>query len=313
LNSDYYYNFVEIVKAGTISAAARKLSIAQPALSNQIKALENYYGAKLLVRSARSLALTDAGKALYDKAETWLLMEDNLRKEIDLCVRGYKGILRIGISTTMPDVYIENLLLDFGQRYPQVVFDIYEATKDALVNLLREKVIEVAVFHTNRRDQYPFLHTSSYIPEKLMAVYRRDSQWLSADTALLPIPALKDVPISCSKGLQKTIAGVCFDYGLVPFFKCTSATKYTALLWCRRDAAVSIVPSRSGDHYENAVYCCRPFEDEGMAMDLCFSYLKNAKLSAVAQMFLIFGAHTQAIGETCPDPFGALEIREQQL
>ena len=64
MNLAYYANYVTIVEEGSLTAASRKLRIAQPALSNQIKALETAYGARLFYRGARKLELTDAAKAL---------------------------------------------------------------------------------------------------------------------------------------------------------------------------------------------------------------------------------------------------------
>ena len=64
MNIQYYYNFVTIVESGSLTAAAEKLHIAQPALSNQIKALEQKYGTRLFYRGARKLELTDAGAIL---------------------------------------------------------------------------------------------------------------------------------------------------------------------------------------------------------------------------------------------------------
>lgn len=69
MNLTYYQNFVTIVECGTISAASRKLLIAQPALSAQLKALEREFGTELLERTARKVILTKAGKILYEKAK----------------------------------------------------------------------------------------------------------------------------------------------------------------------------------------------------------------------------------------------------
>ena len=59
---DSYKNFVAIVESGSILAAANKLLIAQPSLSNQLKNIEKNYGAQLLIRVSRSLELTDVNK-----------------------------------------------------------------------------------------------------------------------------------------------------------------------------------------------------------------------------------------------------------
>ena len=82
MNLAYFANYVTIVEEGSLTAAARKLRIAQPALSNQIKALETTYGTRLFYRGARRLELTDAGRILYEKAKWMMAIETEARNEI---------------------------------------------------------------------------------------------------------------------------------------------------------------------------------------------------------------------------------------
>ena len=58
-------NFITVVECGTITEAARKICIAQPALSNQIRGLEEELGVQLFHRTPRSMELTEAGRILY--------------------------------------------------------------------------------------------------------------------------------------------------------------------------------------------------------------------------------------------------------
>ena len=67
MNLQYYFNLVTIVEEGSLTAAAKKLRIAQPALSNQVKAMEQKYGTRLFFRGSRRLELTDAGSILYQR------------------------------------------------------------------------------------------------------------------------------------------------------------------------------------------------------------------------------------------------------
>src|SRR6266404_3463595 len=60
--------FVRVVESGSFSAVARELGTGQPAISKQIAALEEYLGAQLLMRTSRSLSLTQAGRDFYESA-----------------------------------------------------------------------------------------------------------------------------------------------------------------------------------------------------------------------------------------------------
>ena len=118
MNFSYYANYITIVEEGSLTAASRKLRIAQPALSNQIKALETAYGARLFYRGARHLELTDAGRILYQKAKWMTEIETAARNEIVSGFGGTKGTLRIGISSSFENSRLLDALFAFSERYP---------------------------------------------------------------------------------------------------------------------------------------------------------------------------------------------------
>jgi DNA-binding transcriptional LysR family regulator len=60
--------FVRVVESGSFSAVARELGTGQPAISKQVAALEEHLGAQLLMRTSRSLSLTEAGRDFYESA-----------------------------------------------------------------------------------------------------------------------------------------------------------------------------------------------------------------------------------------------------
>ena len=102
MNLEVYRNYVAIIDAGTISAASRELHIAQPALSNQLKALEAAYGTQLVERGPRHITPNNAGKILYEKARRMCQLEDAAQKEINASILGTKGTLHLGITPPGP-------------------------------------------------------------------------------------------------------------------------------------------------------------------------------------------------------------------
>ena len=91
MNIEYYRNFIAIVEAGSISAAAKRVAVAQPALSNQLKTLQKKFGTPLLnlKRGGHTVELTEAGCILYNKAKYICSTEDNIIKEIADCAGGF--------------------------------------------------------------------------------------------------------------------------------------------------------------------------------------------------------------------------------
>ena len=148
MNLQYYFNYVTIVEEGSLTAASRKLHIAQPALSNQIKAMEQKYGTRLFFRGARRLELTDAGMILYQKAKRMCEIEQAAKNEIASGFSGQKGMLRVGVTPSVSGGIIADVLLDFAQKYPQTEIKYLEAGPADLCKMLQNGIIEVAVLKT---------------------------------------------------------------------------------------------------------------------------------------------------------------------
>lgn len=107
---DNYRNFLAIVEAGSMTAASEYIHIAQPALSKQVKSLENYFGTKLIIttRGSKHLILTDAGRILYHKAKYICSLEDMAKNEIGDVSDGSKGTLRFTVANSRAAVFIKD-------------------------------------------------------------------------------------------------------------------------------------------------------------------------------------------------------------
>ena len=148
MNLQYYFNYVTIVEEGSLTAASRKLHIAQPALSNQIKAMEQKYGTRLFFRGARRLELTDAGMILYQQAKRMCEIEQAAKNEIASGFTGQKGTLRLGVTPSISGGKIADIVLAFAQKYPQTEIKYMEASPADLCKMLQNGIIEVAALRT---------------------------------------------------------------------------------------------------------------------------------------------------------------------
>ena len=83
--------FTTIAEEGSISAAAKKLHLSQPPLSYQMKLLEEELHLPLIERSARGIALTEAGRVLYKRAQGILELSELTRKEMLAMASGFTG------------------------------------------------------------------------------------------------------------------------------------------------------------------------------------------------------------------------------
>ncbi len=136
---------VELVELGSYLAVAAKLNLSQPAVSMQIKLLEETFGTELVVKEAGAIKLTPAGKVVYHKAKEIIAIWD----KADLEVQQYRGTayrrLTIGAST-IPSIYLLPVPISrFCERFPQVEITMEVGDSLAISEQLAAKELDLAV------------------------------------------------------------------------------------------------------------------------------------------------------------------------
>ena len=117
--------FSVIAEEGQVTRAAKKLHMAQPPLSQQLKLLEEELGVPLMDRNGRNMELTEAGKVLYTRARELLRRFDDTVIEVKEVGEGLKGLLSIGSVKTCFS-YIPERISFFREQYPMVTFRLHE-------------------------------------------------------------------------------------------------------------------------------------------------------------------------------------------
>ena len=134
--------FVTVVDAGSFSAAARRLKLGQPAVSKSIAQLEDHLGARLLLRSTRGLAPTDAGQRFYEHARRAIDEADQAEQAARESSDGLSGRLRIGAAVTFARLHVLPALKSFLDQHPKLSIDII--LDDRSIDLL-EQGVDVAL------------------------------------------------------------------------------------------------------------------------------------------------------------------------
>lgn len=119
-NLNYYNVFITVAKTGSISRAADKLYISQPAVSKSISNLEEQLGTTLFTRSSRGVKLTDEGRLLYEHVENAFTYIENAEDDI-IGFGARSGIeLRFGVSTSLCRYVLLDYLKDFINDNPHI-------------------------------------------------------------------------------------------------------------------------------------------------------------------------------------------------
>lgn len=141
------YYFKTVVDSTSILKASKILHVSQPPLSRMMKNLESELNCKLFIRG-RTLKLTDQGKVLYDKASSILELSNNIIKEIDELNHNESYTLNIGLVTSSTSLLYTDNLYNFSKAFPKIKFKITEANTFNLLEMLDNKIINLAITRT---------------------------------------------------------------------------------------------------------------------------------------------------------------------
>src|SRR3954454_13412771 len=120
--------FTAVAEEGNVGHAAARLFISQPALSQQIRALEEQVGVPLFTRHARGVVLTEAGEVLLAEAREVLARADRLQGTVEELARGETDSVRIGIPPGVPPALLPGLLEGFRGSHPDARLEVDQLT-----------------------------------------------------------------------------------------------------------------------------------------------------------------------------------------
>jgi DNA-binding transcriptional LysR family regulator len=146
--------FCAVVERESFSQAAVRLGVTQPAVSQQVRALEKRVGQQLLDRSGRRVVPTEAGIRLYDGAQRLLALEEQLLEQVAAQDEGaLRGRLEIGASTGPGANVVTLLLCEFQLRNPEltVALSVYDTQR--IVELVSRRELELGVVGAARRQR----------------------------------------------------------------------------------------------------------------------------------------------------------------
>ena len=144
--------FVAVVEKKSFSQAAERLGVTQPAVSLQIRSLEERLGRRLLDRSGRRVEPTEAGRILYKRAQRILQLEGQLVGELAQEESGeLHGTLAIGASTGPGGHLVPLLLCEFQRRHPGLAVSLSISDTDRVIEQVAERELELGVVGALRR------------------------------------------------------------------------------------------------------------------------------------------------------------------
>ncbi len=288
MDLEYYRDFLMIVESGTISGAARRLSIAQPALSNRLKQLEQYLDTTLIetTRGSRNIELTEAGEYLYEEAKHLLATEDNLKREITNRVQGLSGVLTISLSPSTAMMFISDYLVPFSRAYPNLQFRLHEVSIADQTKQLLDGTSEIGVANAPLRQPDKFNVIEGH-GEHLLIAASRQNKWNRKRLPAVPLKKLKNLPLSLSLGCSNLFLDACRRINLRPRVLSICTTRTAALIWARENRSLAIVPEQTMENFSGELFYTRISTPNLMVYQRLVT-VRNRSLTKLARNFLKF-------------------------
>jgi DNA-binding transcriptional LysR family regulator len=143
--------FCAVVERRSFSQAAERLGVTQPAVSLQVRALEERLGQRLIDRSGRRVEPTEAGRRLYRNAQRLLQLEQQLIDDVRGDGGHLKGTLPIGASTGPGAHLVPLLLCEFQREHPDLRVALSISDTHAVIERVAERGLELGVVGALRR------------------------------------------------------------------------------------------------------------------------------------------------------------------
>ncbi len=283
---EFYRNFITVAETGSITAAAKKLSLAQPALSAQINTLEEHYGVRLLKkgRGLRRVELTEAGSDFLRKARRICSVEESICTSMSEYGSGTSGLLRFSISPAAMYFFLNKYLIPFAARYPDIRMEVQEVASEQQVKNILEGSSDFAFANAPLP---PGLPCSNYTGsrEYLYAVFRGDKFGrLAEGNGLLPAAQLHGIPLSCNFGCRSLLLAACSEAGFEPRLSFAATNRQSALAYAAAGLGAAVVSAGSGTDLPQDM-CCRRLAGD-MYFERTLLWHDYALLSPCARQFL---------------------------
>lgn len=140
--------FYTVAKQLSFTKAAEQLFMTQPAVTFQVKQLEEHFSTRLFERSHGKISLTPAGRLVMEYAEKILGVSEELEKRMSELTGAVGGPLLLGASTTVAEFILPQILGEFKARYPQVQAHMSVANSETIENRVADHTLDIGIIES---------------------------------------------------------------------------------------------------------------------------------------------------------------------
>lgn len=137
--------FHTVAKLLSFTKAAETLHMTQPAVTFQVRQLEEHFNTRLFDRTHNRISLTEAGKRVFEYGDRIFELYAEMENAVRELTGEVSGVLIIGASTTIAEYMLPSLLGDFKTKYPDVNVRLKVSNTDGIVSMVENNVIDLGV------------------------------------------------------------------------------------------------------------------------------------------------------------------------
>ena len=276
-----YLALLKTVELGSISLAAEQMGYTQPAVSRMIADLEAQWKVELLRRNRSGLEPSAACLQLLPILRSLQADCDALSFAVSEIHGAHTGLVRVGIFTSVADMWIPGLMKSFRQQYPKIEFELInmESYVEIESNIRQGKVdcgfVRLPTVHD--------LQVHFLMRDELMAVLPPDHPL--ADVPVFPVAQLADAPFIRLREKEDLEVSQFLDrIPDAPDFCYEVGSDHTALSMVEQGLGMTITHSLIANNPRYNVVCKR--FDRGQYRDIAIATAKNARLAGTTKLFV---------------------------
>ena len=234
-------SFITLCEQRHFGRAAESLNISQPALSKQIRRLEDRLGGALLIRRSSGLHLTPAGDLFLQQARVLVASADRTEQVTRLALQGEAGLLRVGFGVAVLARGLPDVIMRFRKRFPAVHLSVRNMSTSDQLQALSDRSIDIGFVRLPVTADH--IEAVPILKERLMIVLGKHHVDVPGGLA-----ALSDQPfiLPCradSASFYDHVLRTCSAAGFVPRIVQETDVFFTALNLVRAGLGLSIAPS----------------------------------------------------------------------
>jgi len=277
--------FVTVANAGNFTRAAARLHLSQPALTVQIRRLEETVGARLFDRNSRTVALTQTGRELLPLLQRSLDDMERVLRDARALGDGSSGTVRLACLPTFAASALPDLIQAFRKRVPQAQFQIRDVVASTVNALVRNEEADIGLTGGDTFDAA--LEVLVEGADRLVVVCPKDHALARKRRVSVSDVAASPLVLTAQGTSVRSVVDAALEQaGCAPDIACEPTYMMTAVAMVRGGLGVTILPATAREVLAERDLVARPIDDPSFVRPIALIKKRGRTLPRVAEDFV---------------------------